>query len=116
MDTITLRDIKLETIIGIHAWEQQLPQKLIVDITFQTDAKNIAATDNIEYAIDYERVIKELFDFAKSHTCKLIETFADQLAYRLLENFPTTQISLTVHKPGALKEAKDVAINVTRSR
>lgn len=116
MDTITLRDIKLETLIGIHTWEQSVPQKLIVDITFQTDAYSIAQSDSIAQAIDYERVIKELFDYAKSHTCKLIETFADQLAHRLLENFPTTMVSLTVHKPSALKEAKDVAINVTRSR
>lgn len=116
MDTISLSDIKITTLIGIHPWEQQIPQTLKMDILFETDAKAIAQTDSISQAIDYEQVINEIFAFAKTHDCKLIETFADKLANHLLQRFPTKQVGLTVHKPGALKEAKDVTINVTRSR
>lgn len=116
MDTITLSDIKIHTLIGIHAWELQIPQRLQIDVTFQTDAKTIAETDTIEQAIDYEQVINEIFAFAKTHGCKLIETFADRLANTLLDRFPTKEVTLMVHKPGALKDAKDVIIRVTRSR
>ncbi|MGE3318534.1 MAG: dihydroneopterin aldolase [Candidatus Berkiella sp.] len=116
MDSITLTDIKIHTLIGIHSWEQQVPQTLRIDVTFQTDAKAIAQTDTISQAIDYEQIVNEIFAFAKIHGCKLIETFADKLATILLERFPTKEIRLALHKPGALKDAKDVIISITRSR
>lgn len=116
MDTITLSDIALKTIIGIHDWEKTIPQTLRLDITFQTDAANIAFSDNIAQAIDYEKVVQHIIAFAHSHQFQLIESFADRLAHDLLNHFPTTSVALTVHKPGALKEAKDVAIRVVRSR
>jgi len=116
MDTITLSSITLSTLIGIHAWEQRVPQKLQLDITFQTDAATIANNDSIETAIDYERVVKTIFAFATENHCQLIETFAHKLANHLLEHFPTTMVALSLHKPGALKEAKNVTIYVTRSR
>ncbi len=116
MDTITLSDITLSTLIGIHAWEQRVPQKLRLDITFQTDAAKIGASDTIEKAIDYERVVQVITEFTKSHHCQLIETFADKLAHHLLAIFPTTMVALSLHKPGALKEAKNVSIHLTRSR
>lgn len=116
MDTITLSDISFSTLIGIHAWEQRIPQKLRLDLTFQTDAAQIALSDTIENAIDYERVVKTVFAFATANHFQLIETFADQLARHLLASFPTTMVALTLHKPGALKEAKDVMIHVKRSQ
>ncbi len=116
MDTITLSNISIKTLIGIHAWEQSVPQKLVIDLTLSTDATTIGRTDSIEYAIDYEKVVQEIMSFATKEHFQLIETFADRLANHLLTLFPTNNITLTVHKPGALKEAKDVAICVTRNR
>lgn len=116
MDTITLSNISIKTLIGIHAWEQSVQQKLVIDLTLTTDAATIALTDSIEQAIDYEKVVQEISAFAKNQHFQLVETFADRLANHLLTLFPTENVTLTVHKPGALKEAKDVAIRVTRSR
>lgn len=116
MDTITLSNISIKTIIGIHAWEQSVPQKLILDLILTTDAGAIAQTDSIDQAIDYEKVVQEIFAFADKQHFQLVETFADRLANHLLALFSTDSVTLTVHKPGALKEAKDVAICVVRQR
>lgn len=116
MDTITLSNITLKTLIGIHAWEQSVPQKLVLDLTLTTDAALIAQSDSIDHAIDYEKVVQEILSFANKQHFQLVETFADRLANHLLTHFQTDSVTLTVHKPGALKEAKDVAIRVTRNR
>lgn len=116
MDKLVINDIKLTTLIGIHDWEQQCPQNLHLDIALQTDAKQIAELDNIQHAIDYDRVLTHIFNFADTHHFQLLETLAERLSHELLENFPTQWVQITLHKPGAIKQAKDVAIMIERTK
>jgi dihydroneopterin aldolase len=116
MDKIEISDIKLNTLIGIYDWEQQTPQALLLDIALQTDAKKIAEADNIAHAIDYDKLVQHIFNFVETHHFQLIETLAEHIAQEILSHFPTPWVQLTLHKPGALTQAKDVAITIERSR
>ena len=115
MDKLVISDIKLTTLIGIHPWEQQCPQNLRLDLALKTDAKRVAEQDNIAAAIDYDAVVKHIFAFIETHQCQLIETLAEHLAQEILKNFATSWVQITLHKPGALLNAKDVAITLERS-
>lgn len=116
MDKLVIDHIKISTLIGAHPWEQQCPQTLYVDLIFETDAQYIARTDNLEKAIDYDKVVKQVLAFAKNNHFQLIETFADKLASELLAHFPIGWVQITLHKPGALQDAKSVAIQIARSQ
>jgi len=115
MDKITISGIKITTRIGIHPWEQHCPQTLLLTLCFQTNVKKIAEYDAIEDAIDYDRVVSRIFAFVAETHFQLIETFADRLAHTLLCDFPIPWLALTVHKPGVLKQAKDVSVTIERS-
>jgi dihydroneopterin aldolase len=116
MDKIVISDIKLNTIIGVYDWEKQTPQNLHLDIALSTDAKKVAATDNLEHALDYVAILKHIFDYVENNHFQLIETLAENLANEVLQHFSTEWVQITLHKPGALLQAKNVAITIERSK
>ncbi|MBI2790910.1 MAG: dihydroneopterin aldolase [Gammaproteobacteria bacterium] len=116
MDKIVISDIKLNTIIGVYDWEKQASQNIHLDIALSTDAKKIAATDDLSHAIDYSAVIKHIFDYVQTNHFQLIETLAEKLATEVLQHFSTEWVQITLHKPGALLQAKDVSITIERTK
>ena len=102
------------TTIGVHPWEQETPQALHLDLSYPANAEAIAETDSLALAIDYEKILECILLFVKDHRFKLIETLAVKIADKLQTEFQLKWINLTLHKPGALLNAKDVAITVVR--
>ena len=114
MDKLTIRGIKLNTLIGIHDWEKLTTQDLLLDITFETNAKRIAEKDDIHQAIDYDKLLQHILNYVHNNHFLLIETLAEKMAEQVLEYFPTSWVQMTLHKPGALSQADDVAITIER--
>ncbi len=47
---------------------------------------------------------------------RLIETLADRIAQRLLDDFPIDRLKVVVHKPAAVPNARDTHIEIERAR
>lgn len=116
MDKLFINQLKVTTLIGVHAWEQLSMQNLLLDIVIQIDAQQVAQADDIQQALDYDQVVKYILTFAQQNHFQLIETFAERLTQALLEHFSLPWIELTLRKPGALLQAKEVAITIERHR
>lgn len=116
MDRITLTNIKFSTCIGIHPWEKTTPQSLHLDLSYNVDTAQIAQSDDITQSIDYEAILNAILKYVKENQFQLIETLAEKLTQMLLTTFKMDWLSLTLHKPKALLNAKDVAITLERSR
>lgn len=115
MDKLSVVGIRLSALIGTYEWEQTMPQALLCDVVFETDAAVIAKTDDLAQAINYAALTESIQHFVASHHFQLIETLADKLAAHILAHFPTGWLQLTLHKPDALKPA-DVMITLERTR
>ena len=53
MDKLRVTGLEVSALIGIHAWERQVRQRLSIDLELDTDAARIAASDDIAAAFDY---------------------------------------------------------------
>lgn len=115
MDIVYLRDLKIETVIGIFDWERQIKQTVILDIDMATDVAAAAATDSIEDALDYKAVTKRVITFVETSEFQLVETLAEQIADLLRNEFKIPWLKLTVNKKGALRGARDVGVIIERS-
>lgn len=115
MDKLAITGIKFATLIGIHDWEKKCPQNLHLDIILQTNAQQAAVSDTIDNTLDYDRLVVHILTFVENTHFQLIETLAERLAQEVLNHFPTNWVQITLHKPGALQKAKDVAITIERS-
>ncbi len=114
MDVIFIHDLRVETIIGIYDWERTTRQTVSVDLEMGTDIRKAAETDSIEYTPSYKDVAKRLIDFIGSSEFFLVETMAEQVAALVLDEFSLPWVRLTLHKPGAVRGAKDVGIIIER--
>lgn len=116
MDKIFIRDLNVATTIGVFEWEQQLQQKVIIDVEFATDTKAAAASDDLANTLDYKKICEILTSFIQENHFKLIETLAEQAAQLLLENFDIQWLQFCVRKPNAISNAKEVGVVIERSR
>ena len=114
MNLLQIKALQVTSLIGVHAWEQTIPQALWVDLEVQYDLHKAAISDNIADALDYTLLADHIRTFASQQHCQLIERLASLMANSLEEQFGFTHFSLTLHKPQALGHATDVAVVVTR--
>ena len=114
MDIVYLRDLKIETVIGIFDWERQIKQTVVLDIDMATDVAAAAATDNIEDALDYKAITKRIIQFVEASEFQLVETLAERIAEVLRSEFEIPWLKLTVNKKGALRGARDVGVIIER--
>ena len=112
MDILHITALRTQTHIGVHAWEQAILQNLIFDIRIPTDIST--CKDQLENTIDYATLSKVVTTYVESNHFKLIETVAEQVAQLIKNEFKVKDITLTVSKPQAIKNAANVSVTISR--
>lgn len=113
-DELLVNGIHIEAQIGFSKHEQNILQPLEVDLAFYYRAKT-PVEDNLSPMLDYKQIKDDLRRDLLGKRFKLIEAFAEEVARRVLRYTFQGRVTVTVHKPGALTGARDVAVRLTRS-
>ncbi|MCJ8275091.1 MAG: dihydroneopterin aldolase [Psychrosphaera sp.] len=116
MDTVFIRQLAVSTTIGVYDWEKTIKQQLLIDIDMVSDIKDAAASDNISDTVDYAVVSNTITDYVQGNQFELIETVAQNIADIILNDFPVTQVTITLQKPGAVKNAQSVGVKIMRQK
>ena len=116
MDKIFIHALKAEAIIGIYDWERQVRQTVLVDLEIGADIRKAALTDSIEDTLNYKRVAKRVLAFVEASEFQLVETLAEHLAMLILEEFGVAFVRIVLSKPGAVRNSRDVGVEVERDR
>ncbi len=114
MDQIYLRDLEVEAIIGVYAWEQRIRRRLRFDVELTTDTRTAAASGDIADTVNYGAVADDIREIAGRGTHVLLESLAEEIAQTLLERFHSPFIRLTVGKPHAVPGVREVGIVIER--
>jgi D-erythro-7,8-dihydroneopterin triphosphate epimerase len=115
-DLIHIDDLHIRTIIGINPDERVNRQDVFVSLTLETDTRAAAASDDIEDAVNYRTLTKEVFDMVEQSEFLLVERMADQIARLCLKDDRVSAVRVRVDKPGALRFASSVAVEIERER
>lgn len=116
MDRIYIRDLTVRCIIGVFPEERRDKQDVVINIIMGCDHSQAARSDRIEYAVDYKAIKKRVITLVEQSEFFLLEALADRIAGACLENPRVSNVTVTVDKPGALRFARSVAVEVTRNR
>lgn len=114
MDRVFLSDLVVETIIGIHPWEREVPQRLVLQLEVAVDVAAVAATDDIALTVDYAALSERLREFIRDGRYRLLETLAEEAAAMIQSEFGVSWLSLKVGKPGAVTTAREVGVQIER--
>ena len=116
MDIVFIRDLQIETVIGIYDWERKVRQIISLDIDMATDIQKAANSDNIDDTLSYKTVAKRLIAFVEESEFELVEALAEKICAIILEEFEVPWVRLTLNKPGAVRGSKSVGVMIERGQ
>ena len=114
MDIVYIRDLRIDTIIGIFDWEREVRQTVSIDLEMAADIRPAAKSDDISHALNYKAVAKRIIAFVENSDCLLVERLAEEVAGIVLTEFGVPWLRLRLSKPGALRGSRDVGLIIER--
>ncbi len=114
LDRIHIRDLALRCIVGLYEDERRAKQDVIINITLHTDCRTACISDRIEDTIDYKAIKKRVVAMVETSQFHLIERLAQAVADLCLESPAVRCVDVAVDKPGALRFARSVAVEISR--
>ena len=116
MDIVYIRELEVETVIGIFDWERECRQIVSIDLDLGFDIRAAARSDNIADALDYKAISHRVREFVAASNFQLIEALAEAIAGIVLAEFPVAWLRLRVGKPGAVTGSRDTGVIIERHK
>ena len=116
MDKVIIKDLLARGIIGVNDWERKRAQDILINITLFTDTRRAAETDELEYSVNYSTMSKKIQAHAESAARLTVEALANDLAKICFEDKGVQKVIVCVEKPGAVRFAKSVGVEIERTR
>ena len=116
MDIIFIKQLKIDTVIGIYDWEKKIRQTITLDIEMSADIRQSAQTDDIKHTVDYKAVSKRLINFVQKSEFNLVETLAERISEIIRNEFGIAWVKLTLNKGAVLTGASGVGIIIERTQ
>jgi len=116
MDRIFIKNLSVETIIGIYDWERTSRQRVVLDLEMSADIAKAALVEDIDATLNYKTLSETLTNFIENSQFQLIETMAEKVSEIILQDFGVQWVKLTLHKPDALPAATDVGVIIERGQ
>jgi D-erythro-7,8-dihydroneopterin triphosphate epimerase len=116
LDKIHIRDLALRCIIGIEPHERDHRQDVMINITLHADLRRPGQTDRIEDTVNYKTIKRKVVDLVENSSFLLVEKLAQQVADVCLAESGVQRVEVALEKPGALRFARSVAVEITRGR
>ena len=116
MDKVIIKNLLARGIIGVNDWERKRAQNILINLTLFTDTHRAAETDDINDCVNYSTMSKKIFAHAESANRETVEALANDLARICLEDQGVHKVIVRVEKPGAVRFAESVGVEIERSR
>ena len=116
MDKIIIKDLLARGIIGVNDWERKRAQDILINITIFADIRRAAENDDLEYSVNYSTLSKKILAHAESAARLTVEALANDLAKLCLAEPNVQRVIVRVEKPGAVRFAESVGVEIERGR
>jgi dihydroneopterin aldolase len=116
MDIIFLRELKVETLIGVYEWEKHVPQTLELDLEIALPSSRAGQSDDLADALDYAEITAHIRTVLTTRHFGLLEALAEHIARILLDDFKAPWVKVSVAKLNAIRNCKQVGICIERGQ
>jgi dihydroneopterin aldolase len=113
IDRIHIEELEVRGRVGVRDSERAQPQRLSLNVTLWPKIAELQ--DDIANTVNYSAVAECAKEFVCRHTCKLIETLAEEIAAHLLAQFDLRKVEVEVRK-FVLPDANYVSVTAVRER
>jgi len=116
LDRIHIKDLLVRCIVGVNPEERREKQDVIIGITLYADYRKAGQSDSIEDAVNYKAVKQKVLATVQPSQFFLIERLAERIAEICLEDARVQRVRVSVEKPGALRFARSVGVEIVREQ
>ncbi len=111
---VFVRDLEIVATLGIHDHEKLAPQRIIVNIDLSVSDAGAGHDDSIANVVSYEDVVAKVQAIADAGHVNLVETMAEKIAQRCLEDRRVQVARVRIEKPEIVANAASVGIEIER--
>jgi D-erythro-7,8-dihydroneopterin triphosphate epimerase len=115
-DRILIKDLLVRCVLGLSVEERREKQDVLINVVLFLDLAKPGRSDRPEDTVDYRAVKKDILAVADGSQYHLAEALAERVAEVCLAHGSVERVQVTVEKPGALRFARSVAVEIERSR
>jgi len=116
LDTIFIRQLRLQAWIGLYRHEKIAPQTIEIDLEIALPGDAVFKTRKVADTIDYGVVVEHVRALLTKERFGLVENLAERIAGLLLQDFKSPRVKVSIAKLGVLREAQRVGVTIERSR
>ncbi len=116
MDQIHITDLQLRCIIGLYPEERREKQDVCLNITLFADLRQAGTSDDLHDSVDYKAVKQAVRRLVEDSQFLLVEKLAAEVAKLALGFSGVEKVRIRLDKPGALRFARSVAVEIERTR
>ena len=116
LDRIFIRDLLVRGIVGVNEEERRNRQDILVNAELWVDTRAAGSSDDLRHSVNYRSVGKRLIEHIEGGEPLLVERLAAELARIVLTEFEVARVRIRVEKPGALRFARSVGVEIERTR
>ena len=111
MQTIQIKNLKLRIIVGINPEERIHKQDIVINITADIDDCKAIQTENINDALNYRNLAKEVIDFVEKSEFYLLETLVDKVLNMVMSNNMVIRAKVEIDKTSVLRYCDSVSLS-----
>ena len=116
MDTIFIREFRVDAWVGIYEWEKQRAQTLEMEIDIAVPGNEVGRTDHIYDTVNYGEVIERIRASLADKRFKLLEALAEHVCGLITGEFRAPWVRLSVAKIGHVRNVRKVGVVLERRR
>lgn len=114
-DKIHIRDLVVTCIVGTLPAERVRLRRVVLNVALSCDLSRAGASDDLRHTVDYAAVCRRVTAVVRRSRFRLIERLAQEVAETCLAFSGVTGVAVTLDKLGAVRGARSVAVELSRS-
>lgn len=114
MDTVFIRDLTMDAVIGVFGWERQVQQKITINLEMATDIRPAAESDDLAHTLDYKAISQRIRAIVEDTQPQLVETLIELIASTIMQEFNIPWLRISIAKPGAVRGSAAVGVTIER--
>ncbi|MEL6299235.1 MAG: dihydroneopterin aldolase [Pseudomonadota bacterium] len=112
---VLVSELEVVASIGVYEHEHRYVQRVIVSLELDVTDDYDGRTDHLGDVYDYDEAIRAVHLTLDEDHINLIETAAERIAQRCLENPRVQTIKVRIEKPDVLTSCRSVGIEIVRA-
>lgn len=115
-DKIIIRDMIVMMSVGIHAFEKENLQRVIINADISVPFNKDWNKDDIGGVLSYADIVEQIETIAKSEHINLVEVFAERIASVILAHDKAMDVRVRVEKPDIFDNIAGIGVEIFRAK